>query len=256
MNVFEGFAKGITAYGKAFTLLFSSRFCLFLIFPVVVPVLLFVGGAWITGYVGDGLSGWVESHVTDWVADISWLGWLSSAMAFVVRILVRIAYFFLFMSFGGYVVLIVMSPVYSWLSERTETALTGQKYPFSVRRWLWEMCRGIAIVVRNMIFQLLVTVLLLLCSFIPFVGLLTPIALFLTSSYFYGFSFVDYTVQRKRLGVGASVRYVNRNIGLVTGVGFLFALSLMVPFFRIFACSFVSLLSVMAGAVAVGGNRG
>ena len=76
-------------------------------------------------------------------------------------------------------------------------------------------------------------------------------ALFLVSAYFYGFSFVDYAIERKRFNVKQSVRYVNKNVGIVTGVGVIFAFSLMVPWFSIIACSFVSILSVIAGTVAV-----
>ena len=76
-------------------------------------------------------------------------------------------------------------------------------------------------------------------------------ALFLVSAYFYGFSFVDYAIERKRFNVKQSVRYVNKNVGIVTGEGGIFAFSLMVPWFSIIACSFVSILSVIAGTVAV-----
>lgn len=85
----------------------------------------------------------------------------------------------------------------------------------------------------------------------PVVGVVSPFAIFFISAYFYGFSFVDYTIERKKFNVRDSVRYVNRNIGMVTGVGMVFALSLMVPWVSMAACSFVSILSVMAGTVAV-----
>jgi CysZ protein len=48
-----------------------------------------------------------------------------------------------------------------------------------------------------------------------------------------------------------SVRYVNKNIGLVTGIGTVFALALMIPALSLAACCFVSLLSVIAGTIAV-----
>lgn len=38
---------------------------------------------------------------------------------------------------------------------------------------------------------------------------------------------------------------------MVTGVGCVFALSLMIPWLSVIACSFVSILSVIAGTVAI-----
>ena len=157
----------------------------------------------------------------------------------------------IFVAFGGYIVLVVMSPVYSWLSERTEAHLTGREFPFSFRQFAWEIFRGILIALRNMIFQLFISFVLFLCSFIPLVGVIAPFAIFFTSAYFYGFAFIDYAIERKRFNVRQSVRYVNKNIGLVTGIGTVFALALMIPALSLAACCFVSLLSVIAGTIAV-----
>ena len=75
--------------------------------------------------------------------------------------------------------------------------------------------------------------------------------LFFTSAYFYGFSFVDYAMERKRYNVRRSVHYVNKNMGLVIGIGTVFAITLMMPWLSIIVCCFVSLLSVIAATVAL-----
>ena len=99
--------------------------------------------------------------------------------------------------------------------------------------------------------QVCISFVLFLCSFIPLVGVIAPFAIFFTSAYFYGFAFIDYAIERKRFNVRQSVRYVNKNIGLVTGIGTVFALALMIPALSLAACCFVSLLSVIAGTIAV-----
>ncbi len=251
MNFFQGFSKGIKAYGEAVKLLFSGRFCYFLLFPVVIIIVLFAAGNYAVSCIGGGLSGAVEQQVMDWVSGISWLSWVSGTVGFIVRLLVRAVYYILFISFGGYVVMVVMSPVYSWLSERTEARLSGREYPFSFGQLMWEIGRGIVISLRCMIFQFILTVLLFFLSFIPLVGLVTPVLTFGVSAYFYGFAFMDYAVERKRFRVRESVRYMRRNSGMVVAIGAVFTLSLMIPFIRVVACSFVSLLSVIAGTVVV-----
>lgn len=251
MNFFQGFSKGIKAYGEATRLLFSGRFGYFLLFPVLVIIVLFVAGNYAVSYVGGGLSDTVEQQIMEWVSGISWLSWVSGTVGFIVRLIVRVMYYILFISFGGYVVMVVMSPVYSWLSERTEAHLSGNEYPFHFGQLIWEIGRGIVISLRCMLFQFILTILLLLLSFIPLVGLVTPVLTFGVSAYFYGFAFMDYAVERKRFRVKESVRYMRHNAGMVVAIGAVFTLALMIPFIRVIVCSFVSLLSVIAGTVVV-----
>ena len=115
-----GFFTGIQLYGKAFGILFSRKFWWFLLFPVIILLLLFIGGNILISLAGDSLYGLIEAKLTAWVGGISWLQWVTTTTSVLIKIVLRILYFFLFVAFGGYIVLVVMSPVYSWLSERTE----------------------------------------------------------------------------------------------------------------------------------------
>ena len=151
-----GFFTGIQLYGKAFGILFSRKFWWFLLFPVIILLLLFIGGNILISLAGDSLYGLIEAKLTAWVGGISWLQWVTTTTSVLIKIVLRILYFFLFVAFGGYIVLVVMSPVYSWLSERTEAHLTGREFPFSFRQFAWEIFRGILIALRNMIFQLFI----------------------------------------------------------------------------------------------------
>lgn len=137
-----GFFTGIQLYGKAFGILFSRKFWWFLLFPVIILLLLFIGGNILISLAGDSLYGLIEAKLTAWVGGISWLQWVTTTTSVLIKIVLRILYFFLFVAFGGYIVLVVMSPVYSWLSERTEAHLTGREFPFSFRQFAWEIFRG------------------------------------------------------------------------------------------------------------------
>ena len=119
-----GFFTGIQLYGKAFGILFSRKFWWFLLFPVIILLLLFIGGNILISLAGDSLYGLIEAKLTAWVGGISWLQWVTTTTSVLIKIVLRILYFFLFVAFGGYIVLVVMSPVYSWLSERTEASHT------------------------------------------------------------------------------------------------------------------------------------
>lgn len=250
-SFFTEFARGVKAYGPAFRMLFSQRFAWFLVFPVVAWLLFLFLGIWLVGVLGGSLSEWLQDILTAWLSDLSWVEKASGVVLFIFRILLKLAYFWLFLSIGGYVVLIVLSPVFSWLSERAEKAWTGQEYKTTFGILMRGTWRGILISLRNTLFQTLVSVVLFFFSFVPVLGLLSPVLLFLSASYFYGFSFVDYTIERRYMQVKTSVRYVNRNIGFVMGIGLPFAAALLLPFGRFIVCGFISLVSVIAATIAV-----
>ena len=62
---------------------------------------------------------------------------------------------------------------------------------------------------------------------------------------------MDYAIERRRYNIRQSVRYVNKNRGVVVGIGSVYALALMVPWLGTMLCCFVSLLSVIASALAI-----
>ena len=83
-----------------------------MLFPVVIVIVLFVAGNYAVGYLGDGLSGVIEAKMTEWIEGISWLEWVSGVAGFLVKLLTRFLYYILFISFGGYVVMVVMSRLF------------------------------------------------------------------------------------------------------------------------------------------------
>ncbi|MDR2415026.1 MAG: EI24 domain-containing protein [Odoribacteraceae bacterium] len=251
MGFFKGIGVGIGAYGRAFSLLFSRQLWWFMLFPVAVTILLFALGGLFVEEWGDNLASGLETRVTGWTMERAWLGWAGTVAGVLARWLLRVIYYFSFLFWGGYLVMAVMSPVYSWLSERVEARLSGRRYPFRWRRFLWEAGRGALLAFGSMLLQTLVLILLFVCSFIPLAGLLTPLAGFLASSYFYGFAFMDYAVERKRFTVSEGIGFIHRHVGVAVGVGGVFVLSLLLPLWSLFTCSFMSLLAVIAASVAI-----
>ena len=91
-----GFFTGIQLYGKAFGILFSRKFWWFLLFPVIILLLLFIGGNILISLAGDSLYGLIEAKLTAWVGGISWLQWVTTTTSVLIKIVLRILYFFLF----------------------------------------------------------------------------------------------------------------------------------------------------------------
>jgi CysZ protein len=70
--------------------------------------------------------------------------------------------------------------------------------------------------------ELLIMILLFILSWIPLIGLLSPVISFLVTCYYYGFSMIDYTNERQRLTIKQSVRFIRKNMGFSMANGFIF----------------------------------
>lgn len=119
-----------------------------------------------------------------------------------------------------YIVIIILSPLFAYISERTEALVTGKSYPFSFVQILKDALRGAGIAVRNMLLETLLMIAGVIISF--FMPLLSPlilVALFLVNSYFMAFNFFDYVAERKKMGVARSVRYMRTNMPTLLGFG-------------------------------------
>jgi CysZ protein len=251
MNVFKGFGEGLGSYSRALNFIFKHKLSYFFIFPLLLNILLFaVGYSWIidlSDYIKDGMYAWISDIDYGFINN----DYIKGSLSFLLKLVFRISFFLIFLFFGGYLILAIMSPVFSILSERTERILTGKDYPFDVLQLFKDIVRGVLLAVRNAFFQLLIAILLFFLSFIPLLGFVTPVIMFLVSSYFYGFSFIDYAIERKRIGFKESVLYMKNNKGLVMGNGFVFALLLLIPFIGILLSSFAAIVSVVAGTMLV-----
>ena len=96
-NFFTEFGRGVKAYGLAFKMLFTSRFAWFMIFPVLAWILFFWLGGLLMGWLGNPVEEWIHEGITNWVGNIAWLHNAGAVVAFIFRVLIRFAYFMLFL---------------------------------------------------------------------------------------------------------------------------------------------------------------
>ena len=150
---------------------------------------------------------------------------LNGARELLVGALLKLAIAYLLFTFNKYIVLILLSPLLAYVSERTATILTGVDHPVK------DVWRGVLIALRNGTLELLIILATWMASImVPIIAPFTFVFLFLVSAYFYGFSMFDYVFERRRMQVGASVRAVNDRMGMVLANGALFSLLMKIPF--------------------------
>jgi len=252
---FKQLSKGISDYGAAIRFIRKNKLTWFYAVPIVLNILLFAGGlALISGFSeylqGEALNASNLDNANFYGSEI-----LSFLLAGIIWLALKIIFFFVFAYTGGYIILIIMSPVLAYLSEKTEKIISGQDYPFNIKQLMRDVVRAILIAIRNLFAQLLVVLLILIIGLLPIVGqiigILSPLLLIIIAAYFYGFSFTDYVNERQKLSVKDSIRFMKNNRGIITGNGLPFAIVLLIPFFGLLLSGFIAIIAVVASVISV-----
>ena len=92
------------------------------------------------------------------------------------------------------------------------------------------MARGVQLALRNMLWQTVYTITILILSFIPVVGWITPLIALIVECYYLGFSMLDYSCERNKLSPSQSIAFISRHKGLAIGNGMMFLGMHLVPF--------------------------
>ena len=214
----------IQSYFEAHDFIRKHRLWKWIVIPGILYMLLFVVGmyffwqssndavTWISQQIG--LENWLQKQRNDW------LSFLFVMAGLILRIVLVFFYFSLF----KYLFLIIGSPVFAYLSEKTESILEGKDFPFDLKQLLHDVGRGIRLALRNTLWQSVYVVSLLLLSLFPVAGWITPVIALFVECYFYGASMLDYSLERHKLTYTQSVSYISRHKGLAIGNGLMFFL--------------------------------
>lgn len=169
----------------------------------------------------------LKSGAKEWMQKMqnSWLSFLLIFGQLILHLVLLIFYFSLF----KYLFLIVGSPLFAYLSEKTEAIIENKDFPFDLKQLLKDIIRGIRLAFRNMLWQTVYTVSILILSFIPLVGWVTPLIAMAIECYYLGFSMLDYSCERNRLSTAQSISFISRHKGLAVGNGMIFFLMHMIP---------------------------
>jgi len=219
----------IQAYFEAHQFIKKHKLWKWILIPGLFYAILFVIGIyyfWISSNVATawmltkfGVKKWLD-HMQD-----TWLSFFFIIGQIFIHLLLLIFYF----SFFKFMFLIIGSPVFAYLSEKTESILTGKEFPFSFSQLLKDMRRGIRIALRNMSWQTVYVIALLFLSLIPLIGWITPLIVFFIDCYYMGFSMLDYSSERNNLDVTESIDLISHHRGLAVGNGMVFYLFHFVP---------------------------
>jgi CysZ protein len=169
----------------------------------------------------------LETGLQTWLNRLqdSWIGFLFTIGGVMLWLILMLLYFSLF----KYIWLIVGSPVFSYLSEKTASVIEGKNYTFSLMKFFADLWRGILMALRNAFWQIIYIITIIFVSLFPVIGWITPLLAIIVECYYYGFSMLDYTCERKGMSQSKSIDFISTHKGLAIGNGIVFYLMHLIP---------------------------
>ncbi len=219
----------IQAYFQANRFIAKHKLWKWIFIPGLIYSLLFFAGMYFfwksSGsaiewmFLQTGIKGWMDKMNDSWLRFLFIFG----------RIMLHLVFLLFYFSLFKYIFLIIGSPVFAYLSEKTEAIIEGKDFPFNLKQLLKDIVRGIKLAFRNVLWQTVYTVSILILSFIPVIGWVTPLIGLLIECYYLGFSMIDYSCERNKLSTSQSIAFIGRHKGLAIGNGLVFYLMHFIP---------------------------
>ena len=219
----------IQAYFHTHRFIIKHRLWKWILIPGLIYTILFCLGIYLFWRSSSSAIEFMlmKTGVKEWMQQMqnSWLSFLLIFGQIILHLVLMMFYFSLF----KYLFLIIGSPLFAYLSEKTEAIIEGKDYPFNFKQLMKDIVRGIRLALRNMLWQTVYTLSILILSFIPLVGWITPVIGMIIECYYLGFSMLDYSCERNKLSPSQSIAFIGRHKGLAIGNGMIFILMHVIP---------------------------
>jgi len=213
----KNFILGIKCHFKALKFLFKHKFWWYSLVPFVVFT-----GIYSLGFYLGGLENQTLPSEDDDILKSIWYYLFNG-------IVLLLSYALL--NFTRYIVIILISPVLSTISQRTEKILTGNKYKFNLSQLVKDIIRAVKLAFRNIVYEFSFIVIVIFTFWIIsmifkdhiiIISMIEKLIIMMIAFYYYGFAFLDYTLERMRFSVEDSVKYMRRHRGLAISIGIVF----------------------------------
>ncbi|NQX90898.1 MAG: EI24 domain-containing protein [Flavobacteriales bacterium] len=238
----------------------------FFLYPLLFIILFAVLSAYGISYASETVSPWLYDLLG--IEPMQGDGWwdktvnvLEDLGKYFITFVVWITFAFMYYKISKYVVLICLSPVMAFVSEKTERVLTGNSTPFNWNQFFKDIMRGVLLALRNLAIELTILLILTVINVLigvfvaPLAVITTPLVAvisFLIGAYFYGFSTMDYTSERRKLSIRESIKFIRRNKALATTNGSIFTLWLIIPIFGTYVGTiFAPITCTVAATLAI-----
>lgn len=219
MGFVKDFKLGLVSYKNAFGFIKEHKLWIYFLFPVLIFF-----GIYYLGFTFEDLRRDYRSGDDT--------GMIAKVWYFFVRGVLLLLSYVIF-NFMRYILIILMSPILSIVSERVEKIITGNKYKFNLKQLVKDIKRTINLAIRNVFFEfgivygvaIVINVIGWVLS-IPegVISFITAQFAIIVAFYYYGFGFIDFMNERRRLTIKQSVKFVKSHKGFAIALGLIFTL--------------------------------
>lgn len=212
----KDFFDGITAYGAALRHISQYRLWGYVLVPGILCVLVGLGIF--------GLAWGLADNIGDLIDNIWPWEWGKSIVEKIADVFGGLLVALLGLIVFKQIILVVTAPVMSLLSEKVEDQIMGNDRAgrgMSVGQIISDISRGLRIALRNIVREILLSIVLLVLGLIPLFSPFSAVLLFLLQAYYAGFGNLDFALER-HFRFRGSVEFVHRHRGLAMGNGVVF----------------------------------
>ncbi|MEM6684382.1 MAG: EI24 domain-containing protein [Bacteroidota bacterium] len=232
--------NGIRDYFVAFKLLNELNLWKYFRIPIIVSFLLGVTIIFSSYSLADDIGAFIASAwIFSWGKDVVFVisAFIGALFVFVIGVIIF-----------KHVLMIIVAPFMSPISEKIERHLYGivKRSGTGFKAQTSAFARAFQLSIRNFLMELLWITPFFIFSFIPVVGSLFVVLIFLVQAYYAGFGNMDYTLERY-FPYQRSIEYVRAHRGIAIGNGIVFMLILLIPVVGILI---VLPLSAVAGTIS------
>ncbi len=219
--MFKNIINAIKAYFGTFKLISKLGLWKYFAIPILISV--------ITGLTFVTLVYFFSGNLGAFIARVWVWEWGSETFTTISTYIGGLLILVLGLILYKHIVMALSAPFMSPVSEKVEAHLLGEtNHVHRNTSFAQQLSRGIRINIRNLIRELLFMIPLLILSFIPVVGIIGTILIFLIQAYYIGFGNMDYTMER-HFGYKESIQFVRKHRGTAIGNGIVFVLMLFIP---------------------------
>lgn len=235
-------------YGAAFSIIEEKELKIFYMLPGMIAILLLMLFYFVSSKISFSLFNKLSSMV-----DLE--NYHMLAYYLIKFLIIAIAFMFYFLIYKG-LILILLSPFLSYISEKTEEEVEHSVMDVSFKKNVKLFTRGAIVSSKYLIFEISGAIVIFLLGFIPILNLLSPLLLLILEGFFAGASLIDYTLERRELNSTQSFQFVKKNFLFTTLNGIIFILFMMVPIIGIFMSPLVSCVAVTKSTLDLIDNKG
>ena len=209
---------GYRSYGTAIQMVIDNRLYVYFIIPSILMIGIYFLGEWL---VGMQRAPSIEKVQT--MNDMIWYAMSQHTLDVAGTVISKSS---------KYLVVILLSPLFAYVSERIEEILTSNRYPFIFEQTVKDVKRGVRIALRNVMWEYFFLIVVIgLTSFLD--GGLKTAAFFslplIIGFYYYGFGFIDYINERRRLNIEQSIYFLRKHRGIALSIGSVYSLLFLMP---------------------------